>query len=461
MINQVNRAVKRDEATGLQSMEGLIATSAAELTTQVRPTFLSIRQSLKERFKRFTPVTPDGKCGAQVHWPTFQLITDELAEKYAGPGTKFEFHNVGIVSPGEGIGNLCFLDPDAKGVIRRIEEETRQKLPTGYKVCTRPLTDPERVHHYYTQTAYSVRRFSQFFVARSRKRGEKKGKHWTKNINVKSLTDLNDDGGYLNLYDFKGIGGASLVVSEGSLRPDGQRYECTDPSPVPPIPDWLVDWVIEDFRKFEAGKEEIREAKLKAKRDAWGKYTPKQRATLRKKNIPDGFDVDFEDKYEFLLSRSLTYAKMGLSPTLIESALAEQARDFIHGGAQWLKTEKGRETIHKIATNTSLKRGNASRFYETKELKKWTDKSNGLVIRQTVQFPRHEAMLQIVNSFPMKIHKDDAYGRLETELRGMGHEFDRSVNKDHVATANVRKKLGFEVKGGLWIRASEMAEATT
>ena len=425
--------------------------------TTSRPTFLSIREPLKTRFRRFTPVTPDGKAGAQQNWNNFQLISDELATRYAGPGTKFEFFNVGIVSPGEGSGNLCFLDPDVAGILPRIEKETGEKFPAGYAVCTRPKTDSSRCHRYFLQTPYSVRRFREYFEARARRQGKRF--EGTKNINVKSLTEFNETGGYLNLYDMKGIGGASLVVSEGSVRLDGQRYTCIDPDQIPRIPNWLVEWVIQDFEKFEVGKEAIRRERDAEKTAARSKYSPEQRRQLRRKNEIDGFDVNFEDKYDFLRSRSFTYTAMGLSQDLVEKALIEQATDFVHGGRAWVETEKALETIHKLVTNSDLHRGDADWFYRD-ELKRWDGDEPTLVIQKSVRSPRYEAMLMVMDSFPSSIHKDAAYTRLESDLRDMGYEFDRSLNADQVATAAARKRLGFDARKPIWIRSPEGNDAT-
>jgi Bifunctional DNA primase/polymerase, N-terminal len=436
-------------------------------TDAVTPTFLSIIDPLRARgLKTFTPVTPDGKCGAQKNWPNFQLVSNELANAYAGPGKRFEHFNAGIVGK-EGINNLCFFDIDAAGVTERIESETGKKLPAGYTVCTRPDSAPHKRHFYYRQTPYSVQTFRKFFEARGHRRREKKGKRWTKNLNIKSLTEFNKDGGYLNQYDLKGVGGGSLVVAEGSVRPDGQRYTCIDQHCIPPIPDWLVNWVIEDFKQYEAGKERIRLDKLKKKQDIRKRYSKQERAVMRQKNLQEGFDILFEDRYGFLRWRSGTYASMGLSPAMVEKALAEQAITFVQNGAAFMETDAGKEMVHKLATSDN-QRGNASWFYRRKDhIDEFyafdTDTELGyqkrlpFIIKQTVRSERHEAMLGIVHTFPDKIHKDTAYTRLDCELRALGYSFDRKLGKDQEATAEVRKKIGFEVNKPFWIRVRPVA----
>jgi hypothetical protein len=69
-------------------------------------------------------------------------------------------------------------------------------------------------------------------------------------------------------------------------------------------------------------------------------------------------------------------------------------------------------------------------------------------------------MLMVMDSFPSSIHKDAAYTRLESDLRDMGYEFDRSLNADQVATAAARKRLGFDARKPIWIRSPEGNDAT-
>jgi hypothetical protein len=173
------------------------------------PIFRDIATRLRQRgLYNLTPVSADGKRGVQKRWNYFQLRTPALIERYAGVGARHEFKNAAVVSH-EGEDNLLFFDPDTSTALKDFEHRAGHKLPKGYSVCTRPVTDPERVHHYMRQTSSTVSMCQEYFRARARRRGEKF--EGVKSINIKSLTEFNDEGGRLNLYDVKGIGKKSSL----------------------------------------------------------------------------------------------------------------------------------------------------------------------------------------------------------------------------------------------------------
>ena len=53
-------------------------------------------------------------------------------------------------------------------------------------------------------------------------------------------------------YDLKGVGGGGLVVAAGSVRKDGEIYTVVNDVPVVDIPDWLVNWLVEDLSKYRS-----------------------------------------------------------------------------------------------------------------------------------------------------------------------------------------------------------------
>jgi len=96
--------------------------------------FVAIATPLVERGFRVTPVHPETKMGVMKNWQKFQLTTIDDIRKYA---EYFPHHNVGVVGK-RGVGRHCFLDVDARGVVERIEHDTKQTMPKGYRVQSSP-----------------------------------------------------------------------------------------------------------------------------------------------------------------------------------------------------------------------------------------------------------------------------------------------------------------------------------
>lgn len=109
-----------------------------------RVDFVAIAIPLVERGFRVTPVHPETKMGVMKNWQKFQLITPEMVQEYA---KYFPHRNVGIVGK-RGVGRHCFLDVDAPGVVERIENETCQTMPKGYRVKSSPNSKPYKTHFY-------------------------------------------------------------------------------------------------------------------------------------------------------------------------------------------------------------------------------------------------------------------------------------------------------------------------
>jgi hypothetical protein len=88
-----------------------------------------------------------------------------------------------------------------------MEQETGEKMPRTYTVCSGPTSAPYKRHFYFTQTEYSFKKF---------------GGVNAKNINRRDTSHLvpSPSGGlmYPTQYDVKGIGGGAIVVAAGSPR---------------------------------------------------------------------------------------------------------------------------------------------------------------------------------------------------------------------------------------------------
>ena len=310
--------------------------------------FVAIATALVERGFRVTSVHPETKMGVMKNWQNWQITTPAEVLKYSKG--KYANHNVGVVGK-RGVGRHCFLDVDAPAVVERIESETKHEMPKGYRVKSSPTSKPYKTHFYFTQTPYSFEKFGGWEAV---------------NSNVKDMTTI-DDGKHPTLYDLKGVGGGSLVVGAGSVKQTGEVYTCVDDGPVPEIPDWLVDWLVNDVDKYWDAVDAEKAEKLALKEAEQKRYTPNERVQMRRKNLPEGFDIFFEDRYEYLYKRSCTLSSMGLRARSLEVALTDLLENDVVGGKEYAQTDKGRSMLHKLANNPSLKPGNGSWFYKTKE----------------------------------------------------------------------------------------------
>jgi hypothetical protein len=362
------------------------------------------------------------------NWQDHQATTPEEVLKHA---KYYPHHNVGVVGK-RGIGRHMFLDIDAEGVVERIEQETGEKMPKTYVVCSRPATKPFKRHFYFTQTPYSFKQ---------------SGGWAAKNINVRDLSRLERSrSGMLmhpTVYDVKGVGGGSLVVGAGSVRDNGEVYSCIDDSPVAEIPNWLVDWLLADFKRYRLGWERELKEKHQAKAIAL-RMSEAERRKLRQQNLPDGFDIAEEDIYDFLRWRASSYSGLGETGEELTQSLTYQVARFCAGGEPFAKSERGQRLIQKIA-NEERKVGNATWFYRQRGAK-------ADIHRIPVPPPTKIGVIkEIMRRFPNRISSESALGLIETGLEEEGFPFDPRKDKDKLSGA--RKAVGFEVDGPYWNRA--------
>jgi bifunctional DNA primase/polymerase-like protein len=186
-----------------------------------------------------TPVKPMAKHPRFNDWTKHPAKNLSTATQNA-----YDYPNddVGLVST-RGAGHFFWLDIDHKSVEDRIFRDTGHRLPRTLTTLSRPKTAPWKKHLCFRQTAYSVSMWR------------------TEMTGIRDFTMPKDaDGKVPNLFDVKGVGGGGFVVAAGCCRQtvtsDGiveEMYTMEDgDAPVIDVPDWLVKWVIEQYRKFRS-----------------------------------------------------------------------------------------------------------------------------------------------------------------------------------------------------------------
>ncbi len=362
-----------------------------------------------------TPLHPATKCAVIPRWQKHQARSLTGLLRYAKG--KYADYNLGVVS-WKGLDNLCFLDIDADGVVQRIEQETGRTIPATYTVCSRPDTAPFKRHYYFRQTAYSLRCF-------------------TKTVNVRDVSRLvRSDSGLMmhpTLYDLKGVGGGSLVVAAGSVRDSGEVYRCIDETPPIPIPDWLVDWLVGDIRRYKLAKIEDVENKIKRKDELMNK-------------------ISQDDVYYFLCGSALKYAAAGSFGNKLIDDLKFTAATYCEGGEEFVESLEGQAMIEKI-TGAKRKPFDSFDFHrrQLQNLRKsiespiQSDKP-GLVVKGNPSKTR--LITSIIEVFPRRIRRREALGRIETGLAEDGLKFDQRKDKNKLMAA--RKAAGYVVSGDQW-----------
>ena len=362
--------------------------------------------------------------------------SDEFSYVLIGDTLAAGHHNVGVVGR-RGVGNHCFLDIDADGVIERIEAETGKSMPLTYTVQSRPASAPWKKHFYFLQTSYSV----------SRIRTEANRKDTTKWVTSENT------GAQMHptMYDLKGVGGGGLVVAAGSIRKDGELYTVFDDSPVIDFPNWLVDWLVQDIHKYwsDCAKERHQRAtKIAA-------LSEPEKAALKEAGDDHGFDIPEADIFLFLNWRASTFASLGMERKTIKKVLIEQVKKFCAGGEQFVESQSGKEQIHKAAFNSSLKIGNAN-FFNRIGQKKRTALS-GLTFPPEAP-TRKSLLLSAMKKFPDRVTAENGYERLRKALAGTDFTLERGRSSQK-AVGEARKAAGFHTEqtkeGWIWVRSTQ------
>lgn len=398
------------------------------------PDYVVIATAAISRGFNVTPVHPLEKRGVLYNWNRNPASSLSEVLQHA---KDFPNHNVGIVGR-RGVGNLCFLDIDADGVVEKMETEAGKSMPTTYTVCSRPRSAPWKRHYYFRQTEYSV--------SKIRKEANRKD-------TTKWVTSENGLPMHPTVYDLKGVGGGGLVVAAGSVRKDGEVYAVVDDAPVAEFPNWLVDWLVADLAKYrsECAKERsARQLSLAA--------IPVQERVVRQQlGDESAFDIAESDIHPFLNWRAFQFAAMGVEGKTLEKALIQQVERFCAGGRQFLESEAGARQIRKAAANKRLKFGNASYFNRLGQRKRaalW----DGL--KATIPPTRKGLMIGALRQFPDTVSAEDGYRRLKRALVGTDFSIDGKTKAGQKAAREARIEAGFNAQktaqGWFWVRSPDV-----
>jgi hypothetical protein len=148
---------------------------------------------------------------------------------------------------------------------------------------------------------------------------------------------------------------------------------------------------------------------------------------------------------------------MGLREESLEVALTNLLENDVVGGKEYAQTDKGKSLIRKLANNPSLKPGNGSWFYKTKEKRpKRTPTVSTLSNRRPIIIKgkpqtRRGAMVKIIEGFPKRLHRTEAYDRIEARLAGR-FTFNRTDNTCRKDINRARGDAGFSLDGHWWVR---------
>ena len=332
-----------------------------------------------------------------------------------------------------GVGNVMFMDFDADGVIERIERETKQKFPVTRTVVTRPSASWKR-HCYFTQTAYSVLRFAELGSVElagqirdmSCYKPDKKGKQV-----------------HENLVDIKGIGKGGLVVAPGSRRLNGEAYT-GDTTPVIPISDWLVDWIVDALKACRAkdSTEIVDNALVNAAQ------TPEEVAARRAAGDPTAFNVPSDKAYFYLMSKAKLLARQGLdAPTRLVCLDFFAVRDCQDFSKEKLKT---------IAYDKRLvaRPFKPEDIPKRKKQKPQESQEPAMIITKKQRATIHQIFTGEVSLFPTEITSAETRSRFTAAAKTAGRDIGWN-SKDRSIASEVLRTAGYSLANGgrMWVKS--------
>jgi bifunctional DNA primase/polymerase-like protein len=399
--------------------------------------YLTVATEQLRRGFKVTPVHPLEKRG--VLHNQFKRPATTLSEVMQH-AKDFADHNVGVVGV-RGVGNHCFLDIDAEGVVELIEHGAGRQMPVTYAVQSSPVRKPWKRHYYFFQTEHSVATFKKQFNRRD---------------TSKTVTSDKGTAMHPTMYDFKGVGAGGFVVAAGCHRKDGEFYTIMHDAPVIPIPDWMVDWLKSDQSGYmsECAKER------RAQAEHSSRIPQSVRDVLRKEGEVSAFDIREVDIHDFMLWRAGSLASLGLERKTIERGLIELVRRFCAGGESYVKNHRG--TIHSIAFSKKLRTDhvNARWFYRIGAKKKAALSIGEPVARQT----RKGLLVEAMKTFPNRISSVRGYQRLQKALSGTDFRLDKGKVSQRVVS-EVRSIVGFipvrTPEGWVWVRSPSVKDSNT
>lgn len=394
---------------------------------QAQVNFAAIAKPLIDRGFRITPVHPETKMCVMRNWQNWQISAVEQLDKYTTGA--YAHHNVGVVGK-RGVDRHCFLDIDEPAEIARIEQETGHRMPVTYTVQSRPVTEPNKQHFYFIQSQYSFQQFG--LLAKGASAWE------SKNINRRDTTKivLSKKGNRIHptLYDMKGIGGGSIVVGAGSVRGDtGETYTAIDPAAeVVEIPDWLVGWLVQDFKKYrEAVSKELKH-----------KHAARQKAIqarLKDKTAPAGCSICEEDIYWFARSRAGSMTGLGFSADFILAGLADLIKLHCENGDSWVRnhTDTLSELAHSFLKDDSpLAPDDWYKRMSQKQLQATDPFDENLVLHPSPLSKkqlRDERLADVVHGLGITATRDEVNSKVEQAFADpdIGIIYNPKKNKNH------------------------------
>jgi hypothetical protein len=390
--------------------------------------YLEVATAQLNRGFKVVPVHPLEKRG--VLWNQYRQPATTVSE-VSQHAKDFSDYNVGVVGV-RGVGRHCFLDIDADGVVEQIQMEAGHKMPMTYTVQSSPAKKPWKRHFYFLQTEHSVRTFKKQFNRRD------------------TTTTVTSDKGTLmhpTRYDFKGVGSGGFVVAAGCVRKDCERYTILQDAPVVPIPDWLVDWLACDQKRYlsECAKERRKQA------ESVTRIPDNARNARQAVGDPSAFPIREVDIHDFMLWRAGTFACLGIERRTIERLLIEQVTRFCAGGESYAKNHG--DTIRNVAFGKRLhpERADVSWFYRIGERKK-----AGLRLAVPSISTKKGLLIAAMRRMPDRIPADEGYDRLQKALAGTEFTLDPGKGSQKILS-EVRRASGFTTtrtsKGWVWVRS--------
>jgi hypothetical protein len=366
--------------------------------------FLTVALAAWNRgFRWLTPV--DDKRALREKWQKFNRT--ETLTGLRDVADDFPHAGVGIVMR-HGVEEPFVIDIDKDiDVLGRLERETGETLPETYQVQSRPVTAPYKKHLFFRQTAYSC------------------------SLLKKQVTDVTDYTGY----DLKGCGGAGYVVAEGCVRADTGEIRKGNGKDIAPIPDWLVDWLVEDIKTAKAKKRETLRHEAEQRREDSKRRKAEVEALRESGQLvplrPEIEIVPVGRRHDYLWSLAGTFVKRGIAREVVEYVLVEQCKRRCVDGRELADSKDGRREIHDIAFSTKLKTG---RIHPALLREK---KPGHLVLTRTPSV--WEGRLKSVKGFPNTITSAEMYKRLG---------LDGSNPKDRKTASRVMEAAGFRAARG-------------
>ena len=399
--------------------------------------YYSIAMPLLEKGFTVWPVKPEPeKCG-EFGWNTHAYYADEIVHRCLAK--KFPNHNAAVISR-RGVGNLMFLDIDSPGVLKRIEEETGQKISgITFSVCSRPQSAPYKRHFYFRQTAYSV-------------------KKWRTESNVRDITqwvpDKNNNPSHPTLFDLKGIGGGGYVVAPGSVRANGEVYTVIDDLPVTDVPDWLVNSLAEQITSWNSAK---RQEQVEHARQV-STLSKSEQSALRKAGVASGFKYPGSEIFPFMNWRAAILASNAISRKNIQRQIIEELNRNFAGGKEFTGSENGMKKIRGMVASKRL----GTVHWDWVGPKKKATLCDGF--KFTVPRSRPSILVDAMRKFPNSVNATDGYERLRRALVGTGFQLVKGKAAEK-AVAQVRKAAGYctrRTKGGwAWVKTISNHPLTT